>query len=353
MAGRKRLYLYWDPQLPAGFRRRLEAALARLNIDMADGETVDADPEDRGVVAAVASAVGGWAGPARPDIVIQGGPGEFPQDGGALRLTGGDIDGEAARWMRLVERLREQLGLASLALPADELEVRLNEAAARAGDAEKAMATALLNEANALRERNNLQVAVTEARERIARLEQENERLHELNQSGRFAIGAVPEKLRGAVAEARETARRAELAAARATEAAATYPDRIAWGGALYSGETRNDRPHGSGIMVFTMGKTIVSSYRGDFADGKRTGLGIGISDDGLVWTGRWAGDLACGYGILEGPDGSRIEGEVAVEEGETRRVKASSYRWAAPDTPKRKTSHHVVAPALPAPAAD
>jgi hypothetical protein len=224
----------------------------------------------------------------------------------------------------------------------------------RSGPAKPSARDIAMNDAfNAVRESKQLQLDLAAARNRVAELEQENTQLHMLNQSGRFAMGGVPDRLREAVAEAREVARRAELAAARAVEAAAAYPDQIAWSGALYSGETRNGRPHGNGVVVFMSGKTIVSSYRGEFADGKRNGLGIGVSHDGLVWTGRWAADLASGYGILEGPEGQRVEGEVAIEDGEPRRVKASSYRWPSAEGPGRKAPHHVVAPSLPAPSAD
>lgn len=352
MAGRKRLYLYWDPAIEGGLRRRIEAAFGRLNIDTADGETVDADPENPGLVAAIASSEGGWAAPAKPDIVIQAGPGQFPAAPNAIRLTAADLAGDTPRWNKLVDQLRGKMGLPSLALPADELEVRLNETAARADQAERNMSAALLNESNAVRESRQLQLDMAKARERIEELERENRRLRDLNDAGRFAIGAVPENMRESVAQAREVARRAELAAAKAAEAAAAYPDQIAWSGALYSGETRNGRPHGHGVMTFLGGKDVIASYRGAFADGKRAGLGVGESDGGLVWSGEWAEDEARGSGVLEAPDGRRFEGSVRPDNAGAPLPEAG-WKWAAPETPKRRTAHHVVAPSLPAPSAD
>lgn len=349
MAGRKRLYLYWDPHLSAGFRRRMEAALTRLNIDVADGETVDTDPDDRGVVAAIASSAGVWAGPAKPDIVIQGGPGEFPHEAGALRLNDSDLEGDTPRWTRLLERLRGELGLASLALPADELEARLNDSAQRVAEAERNASTAALNEANAVRESRQAKLELSAARKRIAELEDENDRLRKLNESGRFAIGAVPQNVRSDVANAREHARHGELTSTRAAEAAAAHPDQIAWSGALYSGETRNGKPHGAGVMVFLSGKKIIASYRGEFRDGKRDGAGIGVAQDGLVWSGQWAADTASGFGILEAPDGRRFEGRVTPDDsGNPRPV--TGWKWDAPHNSKQKPTHHAVARSLPAP---
>lgn len=152
-------------------------------------------------------------------------------------------------------------------------------------------------------------ISTWKARERIAQLERENERLSNLNQSGRFVIGAVPENLRDAVSQAREFARRAELASARAVEAAALFPDAIAWSGALYSGEARNGRPHGHGVMRFAGGQSVGAAYRGEFADGKRTGLGVDVADEGLFGSGRWSENEACGLGILEAPGGRRSRG--------------------------------------------
>ena len=351
MAGQKRLYLYWDPAIDAGLRRALEAALSRLNVDTADGETVDIDPEAPGVVAVIASSAGGWSPPSQHDILIQAGHGKFTATSGAIRLTIDDMRGDTPQWAKLLRQLSTKLGLASLVLPADELEVALNATAQRADEAERNVSAALLNEANAVRENRQLQLDMAKARGRIAQLEQENDRLLNLNQSGRFAIGAVPENLRDAVSQAREFARRAELAAAQAAEAAASLPDQIAWSGALYSGETRNGQPHGYGVMTFMHGKQLAAAYRGAFADGKRAGLGVSIADEGLVWSGQWTANEACGFGILEAPDGRRFEGRVKPDTSGAPKPE-QGWTWATPDTAQRRTTHRVVAPSLPAPAA-
>lgn len=350
MAGQKRLYLYWDPAIGADFQRQIEAAFGRLNVVIADGETADIDPEQPGLIAVVVSSAGGWAPPAKSDIVIQAGPGEFPQTPGAIRLTLDDVNGDTPRWGKLVERLRAKLGVPSLALSADQLEEQLNATAQRADEAERNISAALLNEANAIRDNRQLRLDIAAARERIAELEQQNEHLETLNRSGRFAISAVPENLRRAVAQAREFSHRAELAAARAVEAAASFPDAITFGGAIYSGQTRNGRPDGHGVMVFMRGKAVTAIYRGEFTHGKRAGLGVSIADEGLVWSGQWVADEACGFGILEAPDGRRFEGQVEPDKDGPRATPGSGWQWNAPDTTRRATAHHAVAPSLPAP---
>lgn len=273
---------------------------------------VDPDPENPGVLMALAAAAGGWSLPARADIVVQGGPGEFPEHRNALRLEISDIEDETARWVRLVEKLRGKLGMASLALPEEDLAVRLDDAARRADTAEAAVATAQLHEANAIRERDRLQADLIAARKEAERLRSEIARLAQLNEAGAFAIGQAPEDVRPAIAAGRDHAARAQLAAARASEAAANYPGVIAWAGvASYSGESRNGKPHGLGVMAFLKGREQVAYYRGEFADGQRAGHGIGGSDDGFVWSGEWKHDEACGAGVLEADDGRRFEGSV------------------------------------------
>lgn len=346
MAGRTRLYLYWDPAIDGAFRRRLERALGLMNINASDGDLVDPDPESPGVAMALASAVGGWAAP-KADLAVQAGPGSFPASTSALRLETSDIEDETPRWQRVVERLRETLGMASLALAPEDLADRLNAASQRADAAERDLRTAQLNEANAIRERDRLRLdlrAAQEAREAQAR---EIERLTLLSQAGAFALGQLPENLRPVVADAREHARRAEFSAARAADAAGQFPDAIAWGGsASYSGETKNGRPHGPGIMRFARG-----SYRGEFANGKRSGHGIGVSDDGLVWSGEWRDDEACGRGVLEAPDGRRFEGEVKPDAtGAPTPVDGNGWTWNAQRTGKDKVAHHPAPLSLPSP---
>lgn len=346
MAGRTRLYLYWDPALDGAFRRRLERALGGLKVNASDGELVDPDPESPGVVMALASAAGGWAAP-KADIVVQAGPGNFPATTSAMRLETHDIEGETPRWLRLVERLREALGMASLALAPEDLADRLNAVTQRAEAAESDLRTAQLGEANAIRERDRLKLDLRAAEDARERQAQEIARLTLLNQAGAFALGQLPENLRPVAADAREHARRAEFAAARAAEAAGQYADAIAWGGsASYSGETKNGRPHGPGIMRFAR-----ASYRGEFANGKRAGHGIGVSDDGLVWSGEWRDDEACGRGVLEAPDGRRFEGEVKPDaNGAPKAVDGQGWTWTGQRAGKDKVVHHPTPLPLPSP---
>ena len=353
MAGDTRLYLYWDPAIDGAFRRRLERALGGLKVNASDGDTLDPDPESPGIAMTLVSAAGGWAAP-QADIMVQAGPGSFPASNGALRLETSDIDGETQRWSRLVERLRERLGMVSLALAPEDLADKLNAATLRADAAENDLKTARLNESNAIRERDRLQLELREARAAAEKHTTEIGRLTLLNQSGAFALGQLPENLRPVVADAREHALRAEFAAARAAEAAGQFAEAIAWaGGASYSGETRNGRPHGAGLMRFAS-----ASYRGEFADGKRSGHGIGVADDGLVWSGEWRADEACGLGVLEAPDGRRFEGAVKPDaDGEPRAVAGRGWTWNAQRPHKndgrQNVVHHPAPLTLPSPQTD
>jgi len=90
--------------------------------------------------------------------VIRGYAGKFTPTHGAVRLTVDDIMGERPPWTKLLKQLGAKLGLASLALSADELEIALNAMAQRTDEAERKMSAALLNEANAFRENRQLQL---------------------------------------------------------------------------------------------------------------------------------------------------------------------------------------------------
>lgn len=350
MAGDERLYLYWDPAIDGDFRRRLEHALGRLRVDAADGDIVDPDPDNPGVVMALASAVGGWARPARADIVVQAGPGDFPASASAFRLDTGDIDADTPRWRRFVGRLRSALGRQSLDLPAADLAVKLDEAVRRAQDAERLRDAAQLNESNAIRDRRQMELALADARKRIAELEAAHAQLQTVAEAAAYGLGRVPPDVRETVIAAREHAWRAQAAAARAGEAAGLHPDVIAWGSsASYSGEVRNGRPDGYGVMLFRRGAEIEGWYRGEFANGARTGHGMGMAEDGLVWSGEWKHDEACGLGVLEAHDGRRYEGCVAPGANGAPKP-ASGWTWRTPPDARRPAAHHPVNRLIAAP---
>ena len=380
MAGTHRVFIYWDAEIDGPFRRRLERALAALQVDFADASQVDHDPDAAAPVKLAILSPASASAPDDADIVLIGGPGDFIART-ALRLEATDIEGRTRRWIAFVEKLGHKLDRPALAkyaadasideqhalsltFPADPLskdfapnhspDVLMEKAAAaeaRAEAAERTIATAQLNEANAIRERKAAEAATAAERARVTELEREIERLSALSESTAYALASVPTDLRGAVNEAREQAWRARVAAARATEAAAAHPDALTWKhGAIYSGETINRRPHGFGIMIFNKGAHEVARYAGAFTDGRRTGHGVATSEDGLVWTGAWKDDEACGHGLLETPDGRRFEGEVAPDEtGAPRQVRGWEFGVAA--TPSRKAGpHRAVTPALPSP---
>jgi hypothetical protein len=351
MSGERRLHLYWDPELDGAFRRRLERALGDLKVEAADASMVDADPENPPVTMALVSANGGAAMPPRCDIVVQAGPGDFPPSSQALRLTMEDMETGSRRWTRLVEQLRVKLGKASLALEPEDLEQRLDEASRRADQAERARNTFELERNEFERLAKKLESSLVTERARAAALATKLGHMDAVNQMSAFPLASVDAGLRDTVSAAREHALQAQLAAQRAIEMAAQHPNALAWGKAtLYSGETMNGRPHGAGVMSFLDGDgEIMASYRGEFADGRRSGHGVGQSGDGMTWSGQWRGDEASGLGVLEAVDGRRYEGE--VEPGaDGAPVRCGGWLW-TPDAPPRGQIRVEPRPALPAPA--
>jgi hypothetical protein len=382
MAGVRRVFIFWDAEIDGPFRRKLERALAALQVEFADASQVDFDPDAAAPAKLAVLSPASQSTPDDADIVVLGGPGEFHARS-ALRLESSDIDGRTRKWIAFMDKLGQKLGrpalskyaadgtleeqrALSLAYPADPLsrdfapdhspETLMEKAAAaetRAEAAERAIATAQLNEANAIRERKTADATIAAERARITELEREVKRLSALTETTAFALASLPADVRGVVSDAREHAWRARLAAVNATKAAADYPDALVWkNGAAYSGETMNRQPHGSGIMIFLEGAKEVARYAGEFVDGQRAGHGIATSRDGLIWTGAWRDDEACGHGLLETPDGRRFEGEVAPDEsGAPKQVRG--WEWGAFEAPTKKTQpHHALTPALPAPQA-
>lgn len=382
MTGTRRVFIYWDAEIDGPFRRRLERALVALQVDFADASQVDHDPDATSPVKLTILSPTGQGAHEDADIVVVGGPGGF-YTRNTLRLEAADIDSCTRRWLSILDKLGqkldrpalaryatdagvEELRALSLAFPADPLsrdfapnhspDVLMEKAAtaeARAEAAERAIATAQLNEANAIRERKKAEAAAAAERARVAELEHEVERLSALSESTAFAIASVPADLRDVVNEARQQAWRARVAATRATEAAMAHPDALTWKhGVSYSGETVNRRPHGFGIMIFRKGAHEVARYAGAFEDGRRMGHGVATSSDGLVWTGAWKSDEACGCGLLETSDGRRFEGEVAPDEsGSPRQVRGWEF-GVATAAPRKAGPHRPVTPALPSPQA-
>ena len=350
MAGDRQLLLSWDADLDGAFRRRLERALGALNVNAADAAAVDVDPDAPAPVRLALVSASGGSLQGSADIVVQAGPGEFPKVARALRLETSDIEHQSRRWSAFVDQLRSRLGRASLALAPEDLEVRLDEAARRADEAERGLADMERQRNDALRAARHAETSLVAERVRLSDAEREIRRLSALTESTVFALSSTPADLRDLLAQARDHSWRGRLAAARADEAAATHPDALTFAGAraIYSGETTNKLAHGFGAMTFREGLAVIAIYRGGFEHGRRTGHGVAASG-GLNWSGQWKDNEACGFGILETPDGRRFEGEVAPDAtGAPRQVRG--WTWEA-DKHVATDPHRPVAPLLPSPA--
>jgi hypothetical protein len=379
-----KLLIHWDGEIDGAFRRRLERALAELQVDFDDAGGVDADPDAPKPIRLTVLAKQGQGAPNDADLVVLGGPDDFHEANGALRLEKQDIDNRTRRWVAFAEKLSRKLrrpALAkfagageieeqraiSIAFPADPLSKdfahnhspeilmeRLAQMTMRAEAAERTIDKLELERSNAMQQAMQSDIQAAKERARIASLEHSMERLTALAESTAYALAAIPADLRAAVADAREHAWRARRAAAWAAEAAEQYPDALIWprAHAAYSGETRNRLPHGYGVIVFRTREGEIARYSGAFADGVRAGHGIARADDDHVWTGQWKDGEACGFGLLECPDGSRFEGEVAPDlSGAPRQVRG--WTWTAPGVAKTsQPTHRAVMPTLPSPQA-
>ncbi len=74
----------------------------------------------------------------------------------------------------------------------------------------------------------------------------------------------------------------------------------------VYSGEKKNDLPHGSGTLVYPGG----SKYEGEFDKGTRSGQGTWEHSGGISYVGGWKNDLYHGQGTLTVPGRYTYDGE-------------------------------------------
>ena len=351
MAGDRQTLIFWGAELDGAFRRRLERELGALQVRFADASGVDPDPD--GPAPLRLAVVGAAEAPPRDmGLVVLVGPAQTHYRFDALHLEIADIENRTRRWTGFCEQLAKKLDRASLTVAPEDLETRLDEAARRADEAERARAEIELQFNNAARTVKHAEAALATERALTASLRHTVEKLKAISESTVFALSAVPESFKGAVEAARDHAWRARLAAARSQEAAEAHADALSWkSGAAFSGETQNKLPHGFGVIVFRQSGKEIARYAGAFEHGRRSGHGVGASPEGLVWCGEWSDNEACGFGLLEAPDGTRFEGQVVPDDaGAPQQV--IGHTWFPQGTVKggRLQPHRPATPALPPP---
>ncbi len=356
MAGDRQLLFFWDSTIDGAFRRRLEAALRELGLHAQDGADIDTDPDAPTPIRISVSAPGTPVSLHGADLLVIGGDGEAASDLRAntsiVRLHTSDIRDSSRAWKGFVGRLRALTGRPSLGLNAEALREQLHAATQRADEAERARAQFELERNDAIRAARRAEADLAVERAETKRLRGESQQLQAAADDTTFALALVPETHRAAVHEARRHAWRARLAAADAAKAADAHPDALAWKkpDAVYSGETRNGRPHGLGVQTIRANGQPISTYRGEFAEGQRHGHGVAEEAGGHIWSGQWRDGEAVGFGCLDASGGRRFEGETkAGRDGEP--VKSSGFTWEAPTgQQKRAAVHTPVATLLPAP---
>ncbi len=361
MSDERTLIVAFDSELDSEFQRAFSKGLDTLMVGFADASAIDADPENPPAIDLhVVSATRGGNGAHEPPdtLLVIGGPGGRASGGRALRLETDDIRERSRRWATVAGRIGERMGRQGLgdyvlaatpeerrtwALhhPRDPLAADLAESqkpdvlarqlALETQRADEAVAALIQLQRDAdagAIDNRRAQSSAASSHARIVALEAENARLLDQLESAAFALSLVPASERDCVERARDAAARARRSAANAGEVADTHAGALVWpkGDAAFSGETRNRHPHGAGAMIFARSGAF---YRGDFVDGRREGYGVGRDTVGIVWSGAWRNDGACGFGVLETPDGRRFEGEVEPSEAGPRRT--AGYLWPSP----------------------
>ena len=77
-------------------------------------------------------------------------------------------------------------------------------------------------------------------------------------------------------------------------------------GNSKYTGELKNEKPHGQGTFIFSDG----SKHYGKWKNGKGDGSGTKIWKDGRRYSGKFKNDKPNGKGTFSYPDGSNYAGE-------------------------------------------
>mgnify|MGYP001317810639 CR=1 FL=1 len=78
--------------------------------------------------------------------------------------------------------------------------------------------------------------------------------------------------------------------------------------GGYYSGECKNNLPHGFGVFEWSSG----SRYEGEFKNGMRWGFGKIVYANGSKYDGAWKNDKKNGIGTYWNAGGDRFEGELS-----------------------------------------
>lgn len=195
----------------------------------------------------------------------------------------------------------------------EHLRAELEAAIRRAREAEQ---TALERDTARKRAEHDAQLARKKAvagQNALDQLSLQNEALKLHLEESLWAPARLNGDRRQLVEAARQAVWRARAAAAAADRAEEAGVDHRVWPeqDARYVGHTVDRRPHGVGVMRFGEEQNA-PLYRGEFQSGLRHGYGIGVDATGRVWSGDWKHDEPSGFGALELPDGSRLEGRVA-----------------------------------------
>lgn len=346
MANQHRVVITAAEEVSAQTLANLQAALASLEISTTLADVND-DASEPGLVPLYVAhtTTQGMAAPDHPRVIrilITDGADPAPKHWLPLRVE--EIGVPAKAWLtvlRAVGQGVERAGLSDyagaegdhdkltewaqrfpldpLATPVrasqspEHLRAELEAAIRRARDAEQ---TALERDTARKRAEHDAQIARKKAvagQNALDRLSLQNEALKLHLEESLWSLDRLTGDRRQLVEAARQAIWRARAAAAAADRAEEAGVDHRHWPeqGARYVGHTVDRRPHGVGVMRFGDAQDA-PLYRGEFQSGLRHGYGIGVDEMGRIWSGDWKDDEPHGFGALELPDGSRLEGRVA-----------------------------------------
>ncbi len=160
MAGHRQLLLYWDPELEGAFRRRLERAFGDLNLNPSDAAAVDPDPDAPPPVRLAVVSISGSAAHS-----------EATSSSRLARATSTNPPMPSASKPGTSKTRRAARPRLSSSLAPEDLEVKLDHAARRADEAERALPDMERKRSDALHAAKHAETSLAAERSRTTDLQ--------------------------------------------------------------------------------------------------------------------------------------------------------------------------------------
>ncbi len=158
MAGHRQFLLYWDPELEGAFRRRLERAFGDLNLNASDAAAVDPDPDAPPPVRLALVSISGSA--AHSEATSSSRPARATSTNPPMPSASKPGTSKTRRAAR-----------PSSSLAPEDLEVKLDHAARRADEAERALPDMERKRSDALHAAKHAETSLAAERSRTTDLQ--------------------------------------------------------------------------------------------------------------------------------------------------------------------------------------